>query len=52
MLRNDDLPDDVPPFYQPQGPSHYGGSFADVACGPMPADAVDVKLGGCGVPGV
>jgi len=22
----------APPFYQPQGPSHFGGSFADVAC--------------------
>ncbi|KAL9094108.1 MAG: hypothetical protein Q9165_003523 [Trypethelium subeluteriae] len=26
------LPDDAPPWYQPQGVSHIGGSFADVAC--------------------
>ena len=26
------LPDDYPPFYQPQGPSKYGGSFADTIC--------------------
>ena len=26
------LPDDAPPFYQPQGASHVGGSFADVVC--------------------
>ncbi|KAI9705161.1 MAG: hypothetical protein M1820_005308 [Bogoriella megaspora] len=26
------LPDDAPPWYQPQGASHVGGSFADVAC--------------------
>ena len=26
------LPDDAPPWYQPQGASHIGGSFADVAC--------------------
>ena len=25
-------PDDAPPFYQPQGASHTGGTFADVAC--------------------
>ena len=81
MLRKDELPDYFPPFYQPQGASHYGGSFADVVCvcnvpgvtckckqvgsemkdveagekvaaSKMPADAVDVKMGGCGVPGV
>lgn len=33
------LPDDAPPFYQPQGASHIGGSFADVVCV-------------CGTPGV
>ena len=27
------LPDSQPPFYQPQGPSQYGGSFADAARG-------------------
>ncbi|KAI3318576.1 heme peroxidase [Xylariaceae sp. AK1471] len=26
------LPDDAPPFYQPQGLSHFGGSFADCLC--------------------
>lgn len=26
------LPDDAPPWYQPQGASHVGGTFADVAC--------------------
>ena len=26
------LPDDSPPFYQPQGASKYGGSFADTTC--------------------
>ena len=30
-LLPDFLPDDRPPFYQPQGPSHFGGSFADAA---------------------
>ncbi|KAI9667934.1 MAG: hypothetical protein M1821_000754 [Bathelium mastoideum] len=32
MLRSAWLPDDAPPWYQPQGVSHIGGSFADVAC--------------------
>lgn len=32
ILQKDPLPDDFPPFYQPQGTSHFGGSFADVAC--------------------
>jgi hypothetical protein len=27
-----ELPDDAPPFYQPQGPSHVGGTFAGVVC--------------------
>ncbi|KAI1159060.1 heme peroxidase [Nemania serpens] len=26
------LPDDAPPFYQPQGLSHFGGTFADCEC--------------------
>jgi hypothetical protein len=26
------VPDDSPPWYQPQGPSHVGGSFAEVTC--------------------
>jgi hypothetical protein len=26
------LPDDTPPFYQPQGASHIGGTFAAVVC--------------------
>ena len=26
------LPDEFPPFYQPQGVSKYGGSFADTTC--------------------
>ena len=26
------LPDDLPPWYQPQGASHVGGTFADVSC--------------------
>ncbi|KAK4695301.1 hypothetical protein P7C71_g2427, partial [Lecanoromycetidae sp. Uapishka_2] len=26
------LPDDFPPFYQPQGVSKFGGSFADTTC--------------------
>ena len=60
MLRKEELPDSFPPFYQPQGPSHYGGSFADVVDieggekpvpQKMPADKVEVKLGGCGAPG-
>ena len=81
MLGKDELPDYFPPFYQPQGASHYGGSFADVVCicnvpgiackckqgwnqtegvvgsekaavPKTPADAVDMKMGGCGVPGI
>ena len=34
-LKQAKIPEDalaVPPWYQPQGASHYGGSFADVAC--------------------
>lgn len=26
------MPDSYPPFYQPQGASHTGGSFADAVC--------------------
>ncbi len=26
------LPDDCPPWYQPQGASHFGATFADVSC--------------------
>ncbi|KAK3938600.1 heme peroxidase-domain-containing protein [Diplogelasinospora grovesii] len=32
MLKQASLPDYVPPFYQPTGPSHVGGSFAPPAC--------------------
>lgn len=28
-LNKPTIPDDEPPFYQPKGPSHYGGSFAE-----------------------
>lgn len=32
MLQKKPLPDDFAPFYQPRGPSHSGGSFADTIC--------------------
>ncbi|KAG8527867.1 uncharacterized protein KY384_006783 [Bacidia gigantensis] len=32
LLKKAPLPDDYPPFYQPQGASHTGGSFADTVC--------------------
>ena len=50
LLRKDKLPDDFPPFYQPQGASHFGGSFADNTIPKMPADSVHTKLPGCGAP--
>ncbi len=31
-LRLPVIPDDAPPFYQPQGASHTGGTFADISC--------------------
>jgi hypothetical protein len=31
-LREPEIPDDAPPYYQPRGASHTGGTFADVAC--------------------
>ena len=31
-LRQMAVPDDSPPFYQPKGASHTGGTFADVSC--------------------
>ncbi|KAL9631091.1 MAG: hypothetical protein Q9204_004393, partial [Flavoplaca sp. TL-2023a] len=49
FLRPDPQPDSIPPWYQPQGTSHYGGTFGDVPK-QTPADMVDVKTGGCGVP--
>ncbi|KAI9723451.1 MAG: hypothetical protein M1828_004181 [Chrysothrix sp. TS-e1954] len=100
MVVPDKLPDFFPPFYQPQGASTFGGSFAEVVCicntpglackckgakeegkktegehmdgvvlsstmdvnkvvakaawaagASMPADGVDIRMGGCGVPG-
>lgn len=50
LLRPDPQPDSFPPFYQPQGPSHWGGTFADGVPKVTPADAEDVKTKGCGVP--
>lgn len=54
------LPDSFPPFYQPQGPSHYGSIFADppfrqVDGGTMdketmPANLTEGGAKGCGVP--
>lgn len=32
-LRSAWLPDDAPPWYQPQGVSHFGGTFAETVCG-------------------
>lgn len=32
LLKQSRLPDGFPPFYQPQGASHVGGSFADTIC--------------------
>ena len=32
MLQQGSLSDSIPPFYQPQGASHIGGSFADTVC--------------------
>ena len=32
LLQQGALPDDFPPFYQPQRASHVGGSFADAVC--------------------
>jgi hypothetical protein len=35
MLQKPSIPAEalsLPPYYQPQGPSHYGGTFADVSC--------------------
>lgn len=51
LLRPQVLPDSFPPFYQPQGPSHYGGAFGDVAPEHTPADSLKVKSGGCGAMG-
>jgi hypothetical protein len=31
-LREPEIADDRPPYYQPRGASHTGGTFADVAC--------------------
>ncbi|KAL8910116.1 MAG: hypothetical protein Q9171_004577 [Xanthocarpia ochracea] len=49
MLCTDPLPDDKPPFYQPQGASHYGGTFGVPE--ETPADMEPPKTNGCGVPG-
>ncbi|KAL8990819.1 MAG: hypothetical protein Q9169_008029 [Polycauliona sp. 2 TL-2023] len=49
LLRPDPQPDSIPPWYQPQGASHYGGTFGDVPV-TTPADLTGVKTGGCGVP--
>jgi len=32
MLREPEIYDDAPPYYQPRGASHTGGTFADLAC--------------------
>jgi hypothetical protein len=32
MLREPEIFDDAPPYYQPRGASHTGGTFADVVC--------------------
>ena len=44
-LLPDRIPDDFPPYYQPSGPSHYGGTFVDVAGGLPTSDTgkVDVE---------
>ena len=31
-LRQPEIDDDAPPYYQPRGASHTGGTFAEVAC--------------------
>ncbi|KAL8725978.1 MAG: hypothetical protein Q9166_007012 [cf. Caloplaca sp. 2 TL-2023] len=49
MLRPDPQPDSFPPFYQPQGASHYGGTFGDVPR-ETPAELEKTKMKGCGVP--
>ena len=64
LLRPDPQPDSFPPFYQPQGPSHWGGTFADAVPEETPADAEEtpadaeetpadteeLKIKGCGAP--
>ncbi|KAL8706501.1 MAG: hypothetical protein Q9201_000433 [Fulgogasparrea decipioides] len=53
MLKQDPPLDSFPPFYQPQGASHYGGSFGEgfgEVRKEMPADLEDVKMKGCGAP--
>ncbi|KAL6712910.1 hypothetical protein ACLMJK_009465 [Lecanora helva] len=48
-LRPDPVPDNFPPFYQPSGTSHYGGTFAEVAGGPATSDTAKeaVEAGVC-----
>ncbi|KAL8693454.1 MAG: hypothetical protein Q9218_001725 [Villophora microphyllina] len=50
MLRPEPQPDSFPPFYQPQGASHWGGTFGEKVPDKTPADMEDVKTKGCGVP--
>ncbi|KAL8789579.1 MAG: hypothetical protein Q9195_006756 [Heterodermia aff. obscurata] len=50
LLRPDPQPDSFPPFYQPQGPSHWGGTFADGVPKETPANAQKAIAQGCGVP--
>lgn len=62
-LNKPSIPDDEPPFYQPKGPSYYGGSFAEVVCanndveskkkaeGNLGVTAPAVPSAGCGAPG-
>ncbi|KAL8813523.1 MAG: hypothetical protein Q9200_000197 [Gallowayella weberi] len=49
MLQPDPQPDSSPPWYQPQGASHYGGTFGDVP-EETPAQLVEVTSKGCGAP--
>lgn len=45
------IPDDAPPYYQPRGASHYGGSFADPrdVAAQMQAEREPTLVNGCGI---
>ena len=47
-LASPPLPDNFPPWYQPQGASHFGGTFADVSCICAAAKVAEVAGGDAG----
>ena len=58
-LRKDPFPDDMPPWYQPRGPSRTGGSFGTLASSSSPPSDATMPSAvvhppgtpGCGFPG-